>query len=91
MLMSSPASVGADVGGYATGGGAGDVGGACDARPGKDVSMNRAWGTCALAGFVPFQDICKVWTVGTVCAAGVGFSDRRDIRWVAHQRRKAPP
>eukprot|EP00965_Chrysotila_dentata_P162910 5379731-Pleurochrysis_carterae.AAC.2 len=44
VLMSSPTSVGADVGGYAAGGGARDVGGACDARPGKNVSMKRAWG-----------------------------------------------
>eukprot|EP00965_Chrysotila_dentata_P220087 6191564-Pleurochrysis_carterae.AAC.1 len=44
MSMSSRTSVGADVGRYAAGGGAGDVGGACDVRPGKDVSMKRAWG-----------------------------------------------
>eukprot|EP00965_Chrysotila_dentata_P028638 951801-Pleurochrysis_carterae.AAC.2 len=43
-----------------------------------------------LAGFVPFQDKCMAWIAGIACAVESGFLGRSDIRWVAHQRRKAP-
>eukprot|EP00965_Chrysotila_dentata_P112583 3720809-Pleurochrysis_carterae.AAC.1 len=43
MLLSSPVGVGADAGAYGPGGGAGFVGGACNIRPGKEVSVKSAW------------------------------------------------
>eukprot|EP00965_Chrysotila_dentata_P254163 6211781-Pleurochrysis_carterae.AAC.2 len=44
-------------------------------------------GACAQADFVPFQSKCMARIAGIVCAVEGGLLGRRDIRWVAHQRR----